>query len=247
MIVSFVHKFIFVKTRKVAGTSVELALAPNCGPEDIITPTVPTEAGHERACIELPRNYSALPGFERAFRWSAKAGFETPFHNLTKRRLMIYKQHMSAARIRRRLEKTKPGFWNEAFSFTIERHPYDKCLSQAAFMLSRIMPKPIPEVAAVRRIDEAIQTGEIERWSDWKNYTYNGEICVNRIIRYENIADEFKDVSRIIQLPEIHLPQAKAGARETTKRPSHEVLSERQKTAIQAAFANEFSYFQFET
>jgi len=38
MIVSHEHKFIFLKTKKTAGTSIELALTELCGPEDVITP-----------------------------------------------------------------------------------------------------------------------------------------------------------------------------------------------------------------
>ena len=38
MIVSHAHKFIFLKTKKTAGTSIELALSTLCGDEDVITP-----------------------------------------------------------------------------------------------------------------------------------------------------------------------------------------------------------------
>jgi hypothetical protein len=38
MIVSYLHKFIFIRTKKTAGTTVEMTLAPACGPDDIITP-----------------------------------------------------------------------------------------------------------------------------------------------------------------------------------------------------------------
>ena len=38
MIISHRHKFIYLKARKVAGTSVEVALAQHCGDDDIITP-----------------------------------------------------------------------------------------------------------------------------------------------------------------------------------------------------------------
>ena len=39
MIISHKHKFIFVKTRKTAGTSVQEALERICGPDDIVTQT----------------------------------------------------------------------------------------------------------------------------------------------------------------------------------------------------------------
>ncbi len=38
MIISHRHSFIFLKPRKVAGTSVEVALAQHCGDDDIVTP-----------------------------------------------------------------------------------------------------------------------------------------------------------------------------------------------------------------
>ena len=39
MIISHKHQFIFIKTKKVAGTSIEAALGQFCGKEDIITPS----------------------------------------------------------------------------------------------------------------------------------------------------------------------------------------------------------------
>jgi hypothetical protein len=38
MIVSHEHKFIFIKTKKTAGTAIEAALSELCGPSDMITP-----------------------------------------------------------------------------------------------------------------------------------------------------------------------------------------------------------------
>jgi hypothetical protein len=38
MIISHRHKFVYLKARKVAGTSVEVALAKHCGEDDIVTP-----------------------------------------------------------------------------------------------------------------------------------------------------------------------------------------------------------------
>ncbi len=55
MIISHTYRFIFVKTIKTAGTSIETYLSPLCGPGDTFTPIVPPEPGHQ------PRNFALPP------------------------------------------------------------------------------------------------------------------------------------------------------------------------------------------
>jgi hypothetical protein len=52
MIISHLHRFIFIKNAKTAGTSLEVFLAGHCGPDDIVTPIFPAVAGH------VPRNHT---------------------------------------------------------------------------------------------------------------------------------------------------------------------------------------------
>jgi hypothetical protein len=62
MIISHKHRFIFVKTAKTAGTSIETFLSPFCGESDVLTPFGREEPGHRA------RNhagfYNHMPGFE---------------------------------------------------------------------------------------------------------------------------------------------------------------------------------------
>ena len=62
MIISHKYRFIFVKTLKTAGTSIEVFLSQHCGPLDVLTPIVPHVEPH------VPRNnegyYNHMPAAE---------------------------------------------------------------------------------------------------------------------------------------------------------------------------------------
>ena len=49
MIISHKHKFIFIKTRKVGGTSVEIAMSKYLGSGDIVTPITPEDEEMRRS------------------------------------------------------------------------------------------------------------------------------------------------------------------------------------------------------
>ena len=80
-IVSFRHRFIFIKTTKTAGTSIEADLSRHLEPEAIVTPIIPAIAGHD------PRNFADADGQP------------------------LYYNHMPASAVRERLGKnTYEGF-----------------------------------------------------------------------------------------------------------------------------------------
>jgi hypothetical protein len=54
VIISHKYRFIFVKTLKTAGTSIEVFLSRHCGPDDVITPILPHVEPHR------PRNHDGF-------------------------------------------------------------------------------------------------------------------------------------------------------------------------------------------
>jgi hypothetical protein len=95
MIVSHKHRFIFLKTKKTAGTSIELALSALCGRDDIITPLAqpedePLRLGH------APQNWrrpglvpAAWRGMAELFNLSHKGGGFSRAHQSEKARRFL--------------------------------------------------------------------------------------------------------------------------------------------------------------
>jgi len=74
MIISHKHKFIFIKTNRTAGTSVQIGLEKSCGPEDVVCvmgPHTPEELG-----TFTPRNEGGYRGHDRACMVMEKIGTE---------------------------------------------------------------------------------------------------------------------------------------------------------------------------
>src|SRR5690554_3175560 len=118
MIVSHKHRFIFIKTRKTAGTSIEIGLSRICGNEDIISPITKVDE-KIRASFEGvgPQNYK-IP--LRSFR------SKDIFNSLKRRRLVCFENHMSASDIKYFIGE---DIWKSYFKFTFDRNPYDKAVS----------------------------------------------------------------------------------------------------------------------
>ena len=118
MIISHRYKFIFIKTHKTAGSSMEMALGPLCGPDDIIAPM---ESNRHTA---LPRNYCEKTFVGQAYarsRWFRKC--------LNRHSPLLgawYYEHMPAVRVR---DLIGAQTWNSYYKFCFERNPWEKVVS----------------------------------------------------------------------------------------------------------------------
>ncbi len=64
MIISHKHRFIFIKTFKTAGTSIEVFLSQRCGEEDVFTPIFPHVPPHKARNYEEKGFFNHMPALK---------------------------------------------------------------------------------------------------------------------------------------------------------------------------------------
>ena len=225
MIVSHRHKFIFIKTRKTAGTSLELALCKYCGEDDIITPVTPKDEGLRRELgVRGPQNHripsSALSRTEK-------------LSSLVNRRKPEFFNHYRAQDLRDRLS---PGIWDAYFKFTIERNPFDKAISRYYFR-GNDKQYDMPTF---------FQNCPVHLISNWEHYAINDVPAVDHVIRFENLSEEVAQLAERLELPgPLDMPRAK-GAHRSDRRHYSQVLDEVSRKRIELVCAKEIAYFEYQ-
>jgi len=201
MIVSHDRRFIFVKTSKTAGTSVEMQLSVFCGPDDIVTPGMENTRtfGQYPEC-RRPRNL-ALP-LHRVAYVSLPLPPLIPAAKHLRPRMNFY-DHMPAFRIRRALPKY---IWDSYFKFTVVRNPYDRAISQY-FWNNRKAAEHTKD-AINEYILEKIQPHLL---TNWHMYALGDRVLLDHFIRYEELESGLRaTLARLgIQEP-LALPNAKS-------------------------------------
>jgi hypothetical protein len=226
MIVSHVHRFIFIKTRKTAGTSVEIALSKYCGPDDIITRITPedealrTELGHRG-----PQNYAISPRYWRAADLVRALWGERPgrFYN-----------HMPAAKIRARLGTR---IWNSYYKIAFERNPWDLVVSAYFWHYGR--------ADALPPIGTFIASEDVLTYSNFPIYSIDGRVAVDHVGRYEDLPAELARFAKQVGLPEVPvLPRAKTAFR-TDRRHYADCLGQAERERIGQLFKREIDHFGY--
>ena len=211
MVISHKYKFIFIKTRKTAGASIETYLAQYCGENDILTP-VGKEPETEK---HTPRNwkgfFNPIPEIIRCSR-SLRDVAEPVAHALQRKK---FYNHIPAFRVRERIPQK---IWNSYYKFCVERNPWDKTLSHYYMQKHRSNGK--------LTFEEYIKKGRF-----CLNYPLymdpeNKKIIVDRVIKYENLNEELGEVFDYLDIPwEGSLPVRAKSHYRKDRRPYQEVFS----------------------
>lgn len=218
MIFSRLHNFLFIKGRKVAGTSVEVALSKICGPEDIITPIMAID---ERKRLEL--------GYRHAQNYGAEEG-----------KLVSYIQKINDSKLSDlgRI-KSPPGDFNAHASLIkasrklkdelrgtrilcLTRSPYQCIISYINFRAKMFaysksgetmtlsnaeIRKAIPDV--IRQLNDGTLKKNIRLYKSPRKIATNTEM---HFIKFENLESNLKSKLQTLSIPNtLTIPHLKKG------------------------------------
>ncbi len=245
MILSERFKFIFIKGKRVGGTSVEMALSTVCGPDDIVTPIAPIDELERMRLGGAARNYAASRASELAY---ANLIRVTPIHALAQ--VTVPKErfynHMSLREVIEEYGRSVENFE----VVCVERSPFAKILSWANWLASSesyLSGGSLQRDLATLRssIDRIFETGEFTEVRNIDLYrNREGEVKA-RVLRHEKLEDDlrvFLNSRGVTKMPV--LPQAKSGLKSERLDP-RKFFSKRQLCIISEVFAEEFDTFGY--
>ena len=221
MILSHKHRFIFIKTAKTAGTSIEVFLSKHCDRDDIVTPIVPAVEGHE------PRNYDGFINPLPEILERPGKVLSALRHSFTSREKFY--NHMPAREVKQRVSA---DVWNDYFKFCVERNPWDKVLSHYHMHAAR--------EGGSLSFDEYLARGRFP--INYFRYTDRSgrRIIVDRVVRYEHLFSELSEIFAQLNIPfDGSLGITAKSEYRTDRRPYKEIFNEQQRRLIEKAFARE--------
>lgn len=226
MLVSHRYKFIYTKTVKTAGTSVESFFERFCMPDGM------WKQVHERDEYESP---AGIIGFR-----GKNAPQNTKWYN-----------HMSAEEIRRILGD---NIWNAYFKFCVVRNPYEKCISAFDHFGRDFQAGNSTlydsELTSLGMTSEQLRFLDYIRHDapiDQNKYLINGDFCLDDVIRYESLESDIERICQHLHLPfELpYLPTFKKGFRRPEATASA-LFTELSRQEVEKRFAFEIQFFGYE-
>lgn len=224
MLVSHRHRFIYTKTAKTGGTSVESFFERFCLPEG------QWKQSHERA--EHVSEHGIIgyrgPGGERSG--------------------AVWWNHMPAAAIRAGIGGE---VWNGYFKFCVVRNPFEKCIS-AFYHLGRgyrVDPALREELRHEHLTAEQLRfIGFLRHRApvDRDKYLIDGEFCLDDVIRHESMETDLRKVCDRIGVPYDgrYLPGFKRGIRPRWATVGS-LYTGRSRALVEEAFAFELEFFGY--
>ncbi|MFT6906957.1 MAG: hypothetical protein ACJAS1_003630 [Oleiphilaceae bacterium] len=219
MLVSHRKKFIFIKTAKTAGTSVEVFFEKYCFPEGEWV------LSHRRE--EYVNSDTGIVGF----RGNGKG--DEKFYN-----------HMPARKL---YDELGDDIWEQYFKFSTIRNPFDKMVS-AYFHFEKYQNRDkylSDNLTDVKRFQDWVKGGG--KILDKDIYMINGKVAVDHFIRYEHLKDDIEEVCKKLNLDYDldDLPNLKAEHRDRSL-PYRSFYDSETEKLVRELYDFEIEYFGYE-
>jgi hypothetical protein len=205
MIISHEHKFIFLKTKKTAGTAIEAALSELCGPLDVITP-YREESEADRKGLP-PQNYRIEhPLKPKRPLWRKLLGRPERYYHPS----VGYYEHMPASRVR---DYVGEEVWRSYFKFAFDRNPWDRQVSWYLYKTKSKRARP--------SFERFMQDRRRAFVTNYAQYTIDGALAVDFVGRYERLEEDLNaalakagDSSCNVKVPHTNVTPNKDEARD---------------------------------
>jgi hypothetical protein len=228
VILSHHRRFIFLKTRKTAGTSLEIALSAYCGPDDVITPVLPEDEALRAALgYRGPQGYKGEPVVPEPQR---------------RRHGMRFYNHMPAREARLAID---PAHWRDYLKISIERNPWDKAMSMY-YWRSRHGPRP-PLRRFLRRLERnAARRGHDPLLTNWPVYAIEAEVVADVVLPFEGLDAGVAELAERLELPgPLELPRAKTLS-VPDRVPYREAMGPEERSIVERVCHHEIERFGYE-
>jgi hypothetical protein len=244
---------LFLKPRKVAGTSFEIALSVSASTSDIITPvSLEDELIRIDQKGQLPVNWHRQPELEATYvslvqqihrlRRSGIVSEESKHKRRQLKDLLqvkshrLYYNHIVPSDIKVNFGEAK---FDQAFKVTITRHPYEQLISQAYWLHQGKQRRTLP---ITQIIDELLT----EPAPNSPYYFSNGKKLCDLYLKMESFQTDVINLENQLGLKVWqHMPMTKKSSSGSRPKAS-EILTNEQKIRVQERSKLEFEYFDYD-
>ena len=222
-IISHRHQFIFLKTRKTAGTSIEILLANICGPEDMIcTSDDAKEFGVSDQ--NNKKKFKDLDFFDfaktstRAFKNIFSKGHPDLNKSLCRLKNILKTEHTTVKNMK---AVCGEDLFKRYYKFCFERNPFDRLVSLYHWRTKDLKIKPSFRDFVLTVIEKYTKKNQkIAKADFWTNrpfYELDEEIVLDKVCRFENLTQEIDNFYKMIGISwDGQLPFMKSGNRPTS-------------------------------
>lgn len=188
MLISHTKKFIFIKTSKTAGTSVELYFEPYCIADD------GSEVTEDRD--QVMSEYGIVGG-----RGSGKCD--------------VLHSHMPAKSIKTLVSDEQ---WQTYLKFTVVRNPFDRLVSRYFFNRKVKEGRSLLGVPDEQIIDDFRNFAKNTYFPLLGQVSLGPRLAVDKVIRFESLPQGVEDICTHLDIPfdESRIPKLKTGIRDSS-------------------------------